>query len=111
MQLTKLYLKSDVNLLADVFEKFIKVSVKEFDINPVYFLSLPGFTWQYGLKNTDINLQTLEVKELILTLESNNRGGFSSVLSGRYVVSDENKRSCRLMLVIYLDDNVSAITI
>ena len=33
-ELTELYLKTDVILLADVFEKFIKVSLKEFKINP-----------------------------------------------------------------------------
>ena len=33
-ELTEIYLKSDVLLLACVFEKFIKVSVNEFGINP-----------------------------------------------------------------------------
>ena len=34
--LTRLQFKSDVLLLACVFEKFIKVSVNELDINPLY---------------------------------------------------------------------------
>ena len=34
-ELTEMYLKSDVLLLACVFEKFIKVSINEFDINPL----------------------------------------------------------------------------
>ena len=41
-KLTEIYLKSDVSLLACVFEKFIKVSVNEFDINPLYCVSLPS---------------------------------------------------------------------
>ena len=49
-ELTEIYLKSDVLLLACVFEKFIKVSVNEFGINPLYCVSLPGYTWQCGLK-------------------------------------------------------------
>ena len=44
-ELTEIYLKSDVLLLACVFEKFIKVSVSEFGINPLYCVSLPGYTW------------------------------------------------------------------
>ena len=40
-ELTQIYLKSDVVLLACVFEKFIKASVKEFGINPLYCVSLP----------------------------------------------------------------------
>ena len=41
-ELTQIYLKSDVLLLACVLEKFIKVSVNEFDINPLFCVSLPG---------------------------------------------------------------------
>ena len=41
-ELTQLYLKSDVLLLACVFGKFIKISFKEFGINPLYCVSLPG---------------------------------------------------------------------
>ena len=80
-----MYLKSDVLLLARVFEKFRKVSVTEFDINPLYFVSLPGCTWECGLKYTGINLQTLQDKDLILTLENNICGGVSSVMGDRYV--------------------------
>ena len=35
-ELIELYLKSDAILLADVFEKFIKISVEEYGINPLY---------------------------------------------------------------------------
>ena len=38
-ELTQLYLKSDVILLADVFEKFITTSFKTFKINPLYCVS------------------------------------------------------------------------
>ena len=98
-ELTQLFLKSGVLLLACVFEKFIKVSINEFGINPLYCISLPGYTWQCGLKYTGINLQTLQDKDLILTLENNIRGGISSVLGDRYVKSDENKK------IIYIDAN------
>ena len=64
-ELTEIYLKSDLLLLTCVFEKFIKVSVNEFGINPLYCLSLPGYTWQCGLKYTGINLQTLQKKDMI----------------------------------------------
>ena len=84
-ELTEIYLKSDVLLLACVFEKFIKVSINEFDINLLYSVSLPGYTWQCGLKYTGINLQTLQDKDMILLLENNIRGGISSVMGDRYV--------------------------
>ena len=84
-------------LLTCVFEDFIKVSINEFKINPLYCVSLPGYTWQCGLKKTGINLQTLRDKDLILTLKNNIRGGISSVMGDRYVKSDENKK------ILYMD--------
>ena len=45
-ELTRLYFKSDVILLPDVFEKFVKVSTEEYGINPLYCVSLPGYTYQ-----------------------------------------------------------------
>ena len=98
-ELTEIYLKSDVLLLACVFEKFIKVSVNEFKINPLYCVSLPGYTWQCGLKYTGINLQTLQNKDMILLLENEIRGGISSVTGDRYIQSDENKK------ILYIDAN------
>ena len=91
-ELTKLYCKSDVNLLADVFEKFVKVSTEEYKINPLYCVSLPGYTYQCALRYTKIKLQTLQDKDLILLIENNIRGGISSVMGDRYVKSDENKK-------------------
>ena len=96
-ELTEICLKSDVLLLACVFERLIKVTVNEFGINPLYCVSLPGYTWECGLKYTGINLQTLQDEDLILTLENNMRGGISSVVGDPYVKSDENKK------IIYMD--------
>ena len=98
-ELTEIYLKSDVLLLACVFEKFIKVSINEFDINPLYCVSLPGYTYQCALKYTDIKLQTLQDKDMILLLENNIRGGISSVIGDRYVKSSDTKK------IIYIDAN------
>ena len=98
-KLTEIYLNGDVLLLPCVFGKFIKVSVNEFDINPLYCVSLPGYTWQCGLKYTGINLQTLQDKDMILLIENNIRGGISSVMGDRYVKSNKIKN------ILYIDAN------
>ena len=91
-ELTKLYCKSGVILSADVFEKFVKVSTKEYGINPLYCVSLPGYTYECALKNTDFKLQTLQDNDLILLIENNIHGGISSVKVDSYVKSDDNKK-------------------
>ena len=98
-ELTKLYCKSDVILLADDFEKFVKVSTEEYKIYPLYCVSLPGYTYQGALKCTDIKLQTLQDEDLILLLENNIRGGISSVMGDRYIILDENEK------ILYKDSN------
>ena len=65
----------------------------------MYCVSLPGYTWQCGLKNTGMNLQTLQDKDMILLLENNIRGGISSVMGDRYIKSDKNKK------ILYIDAN------
>ena len=49
------------------------------------------------MKHTDIKLQTLQDKDMILLLENNIRGGISSVMGDRYVQSDDDKK------ILYID--------
>ena len=60
-------------------------------------MSLPGYTYQCALKYTDIKLQTLQEKDLILLIENNIGGGISPVMGDRYVKLDENKK------ILYMD--------
>ena len=67
-ELREIFLIGDVLLLACVFEKFVNVSVNEFGINSLYWVSLPGYTWQCALKYTGIILETLQDNDMILLL-------------------------------------------
>ena len=96
-EVTKLFCESDVNLLADVSERIVIVSFEEYGFNPLYCISLPWYTYQFALKYTDIKLQTLQNKDMILLIENDIRGGISSVMGDRYVKSDENKK------ILYMD--------
>ena len=78
---------------------FLKVSLEEFDINSLYCVGLPGYTWQGVPKYTANNSQTLQDEDLILKLETKIRGGLSSVLGDKYVKSSENKK------LLYIDAN------
>ena len=49
-----LYLKCDVLLLADVFEKFINNILKNYGLCPSHYSSTPGLTWDAMLKITEI---------------------------------------------------------
>ena len=49
-----LYLKCDVLLLADVFERFRNNSLKNYRLCPSHYLSAPSLSWNAMLKMTKI---------------------------------------------------------
>ena len=52
--LTEIYIKSDVALLADVFENFSKTCIKERKNSPLYCVFLPRYTWVAVLRFTQV---------------------------------------------------------
>ena len=40
-----LYVKSDILSLADVFNNFKDMCIKEYELDPAHYLSLPGLAW------------------------------------------------------------------
>ena len=70
-----LYVQSDALLLADVFNNFRDMCLKEYELDPAHFLSLPGLAWQACLKKTNIELDLLTDYDMLLMVEEGIRGG------------------------------------
>lgn len=47
-----LYLKSDIVLLADVFENFRKTCLEYYKLDPAHYFTSPGLSWEAMLKMT-----------------------------------------------------------
>ena len=60
-----LYVQSDTLLLDDVFENFRDMCIKEYELDPAHFLSLPGLAWQACLKKTNIELELLSDYDML----------------------------------------------
>ena len=78
-----LYLKTDVLLLADVFENFRRTALSTYKLDPAHYLTLPGYSWDCLLKCTNIRLEQITETNMYLFIEKGLRGGISMV-SHRY---------------------------
>ena len=104
-----LYLKSDVLLLADVFENFRDLCLENYKLDPAYYYTAPGLFYDACLKKTKINLELLTDPTMYLMIEKGIRGGISvavhrhSVANNKYMEKyDPTKKSKYIM---YLDAN------
>ena len=104
-----LYIRSDTLLLADVFENFRYACMKNYELDPAHFVSLPGLAWQASLKKTNVELELLTDYDMLLMIEEDIRGGICHAIQ-RYAKAnnkymrdyDQNKESSYIQ---YLDAN------
>ena len=103
------YLKKDFLLLADVFEKFIDTCMKFYGLNPCYYFSSPGLSWDTMLKITGIELGKISDIDKYLFIENELRGGISYIAkiyakaNNKYVKVYDSKEPSKF--ITYLDMN------
>ena len=76
-----LYLKTDVLLLADVFENFRKKCLEYYALDPAHYYTAPGLSQDAALKMTKVNLELLVDIEVHLMVEKSNYNNFSTIAS------------------------------
>ena len=105
-----LYNKSDVLLLADVFENFRDVCMKNYQLDPAWYYTAPGLAWDACLKKTGVELELLSDPDMLLMFEKGIRGGIS-MISNRHgkannsYMGDEYDDKLPPKYITYLDAN------
>ena len=74
-----LYLKTDVLLLADVFEEFRNICLENYNLDPAWYYTSPGLSWDALLKHSKVNLELLTDPDMLLMFEKGIRGGISMI--------------------------------
>ena len=74
-----LYLKSDVLLLADVFEKFRKTYFRYYKLDPCHYFTSPGLSWDAMLKKTGVKVKLMPYIDQLYFIERRIRGGVSYI--------------------------------
>ena len=70
-----LYVQYDTLLLADVFENFRNMCLEIYELDSIYFVSVPGLAWQAYLKSTRVKLELITDYDMLLMTEYEIRGG------------------------------------
>ena len=86
-----MYLKSDVLLLVDVLEKFVKTCLNYYRLDPYHYFSSPGLIWDAISKMTAIKLELINDINVRLFIEKGMTAGISYICK-KHGVSDGEKR-------------------
>ena len=104
-----LYLKSDILLLADVFEHFRKTCLQYYKLDPCHYFTSPGLSWDAMLKMTDIKLELIVDIDMSQFIEKGMRGGVSYIANrygkanNKYMKEYDKKAPSKY--IMYLDAN------
>ena len=104
-----LYLKSDILLLADVFENFRKTCLQYYKLDPCHYFTSPGLSWDAMLKMTDIKLELMTDVDMFQFIEKGMRGGTSYIANrygkanNKYMKTYDKKAPSKY--IMYLDAN------
>ena len=103
------YLKKDVSLLVDVFEKFIDTCLKFYGLHACHNFSSTGLSQDAMLKMTCMRLQKIVNIDMYLFIEKGLRGGISYIAkryakaNNKYMKDYDPKKPSKF--ITYLDMN------
>ena len=105
-----LYLKTDLCHLADVFQTFSNFTYETYELDCRYSFTLPGYSWEYMLKMTKIELELISDSDIYLFLMDTIKGG-NTVCNKKYIKADniytrkKDENSDINKYLMYLDAN------
>ena len=81
--------------------------MKEFGINPLHYVSLPGYSFDCWLMSSGVSLDTLQVKPMLDDFVEAKRGGICGLLGDRIVNNSNGSKMAKHRLCRFTDDQRS----
>ena len=73
--------------------------MKEFKLNPLQCVSLPGYSFDCWLMSSGVTLDTLQDKQMLDDFVGAKRGGICGIMGDRYINNSNGKS------ILYIDAN------
>ena len=89
--LTIEYIQNDVEILDYCTNEFVKLSMKELKLNPLHYVSLPGYSFDCWLMSCGVTLDTLQDKQKLDDFVGAMRGGIRGIMGERYINNSDGK--------------------
>ena len=71
----------------------VKLSMKEFGLNPLHYVSIPGHSFDCLLMSSCVTLDTLQDKQMLDDFVEAKRGGICGIMSNRYIIRKNNSNN------------------
>ena len=68
--------------------EYVKLSMQEFKLNPLHYVSLPVYSFDCWLMSSGVTLDTLQDKQMLDNFVGAKRGGICGIMGDRYVNSN-----------------------
>ena len=88
-----------MEILDYCMNEYVKLSMKEFKLNPQHYVSLPGYSFDCWLMSSGVTLDTLQDKQMLDDFVGAKRGGICGIMDDRYIDSSDGKT------IWYIDAN------
>ena len=87
----KCYLKSDITLLADVFNNFRKIIFNNLGLDPVKYISAPSLTKDCALKYSKAKIENIKDVTIFNFVRNSVMGGLSNSINPHLKIDNDNQ--------------------
>ena len=93
-----------MKILDYCMNEYVKLSMKEFKLNPLHYVSLPGYSFDCWLMSSGVTLDTLQDKQMLDDFVGAKRGGICGIMGDRYIDNSESKvKSSKYKITVECD--------
>ena len=85
--------------------EYVKLSMKDFKLNPVHYVSLPGYSSDCWLMSSGVTLDTLQDKQMLDDFVEAKRRGICGIMGDRIVNNGETRMKSHNRNIWYIDAN------